>query len=305
MPDGTMTPDQFAAKIKEKYPAYAAIPNHELTDKILKKYPQYGEHVAAAPSEAVQAAGAPKLDSAPLPDELKASERAMQIGPGGSQFVDVPLGEKERFEKANRAGVTTGGKIGAGMVGAAGAVGAPVSAGLGLAGSYAGGKVARSEAKLHGWDEKGQEHAETAGKVLGGAAGGMLGHFVPADTLADWAEILTSPRKAAISILRQAVKGIGTEASEGGGTASAARSSVPAPPAAPKSLIVSPDSPPPPVPVTYQSIPRKQLYEMAKKGDLMAGRELIRSSKGFDLPPNFKYLIEETAKRIPWRAPEQ
>jgi hypothetical protein len=304
MPDGTMTPDQFAAKIKEKYPAYAAIPNHELTDKILKKYPQYGERVAAAPSEAAQAASAPKLDSAPLPDELKASERAMQIGPGGPQFVDVPLGEKERFEKANRAGVTTGGKIGAGMVGAAGAVGAPVETALGATGSYVGGKVAKSVAKSKGVGEKGQGYAETAGELAGGAGGAMLGHYVPARDLVDWARALTSPTKLvgklADAFLERLDKRVAGEAASS--AAGTARSSVPPPP---KSLIVSPDSPPPPVPVTYQSIPRKQLYEMAKKGDLMAGRELIRSSKGFELPPNFKYLIEETAKRIPWRAPEQ
>lgn len=66
------------------------------------------------------------------------------------------------------------------------------------------------------------------------------------------------------------------------------------------SKIVSPDSEPPDQKVTYQSIPRPQLYEMAKKGDLEAGRELIRNPAGFALPPNFKYLIEEAGTK-PWR----
>ena len=72
-------------------------------------------------------------------------------------------------------------------------------------------------------------------------------------------------------------------------------------PQAPESRIVQPGSKPPSVPVTYQSYPREQLYEMAKKGDINAGLELIRNPKGFKLPPNFKFLIEEAAQKIPWR----
>ena len=69
-----------------------------------------------------------------------------------------------------------------------------------------------------------------------------------------------------------------------------------------KGKIVLPGSEPPPTPVTYQSYPRQMLYEMAKNGDVQAGKELIRNPKGFNLPPNFKYMIEETSKKIPWRS---
>jgi hypothetical protein len=74
------------------------------------------------------------------------------------------------------------------------------------------------------------------------------------------------------------------------------------PPQTPQpSKLVLPGSTPPPVKVTYQSVPRKKLYEMAQTGDIQAGLELIRNPKGFELPPNFKYLIEESAKKMPWR----
>jgi hypothetical protein len=65
--------------------------------------------------------------------------------------------------------------------------------------------------------------------------------------------------------------------------------------------IVQPGSTPPPIKVTYQSVPREQLYEMAKKGNVDAGLELIRNPGRFKLPPNFKFMIEETAKLQPWR----
>ena len=72
-------------------------------------------------------------------------------------------------------------------------------------------------------------------------------------------------------------------------------------PAAPEpSRIVQPGSVPPPQPVTYESVPRAKLFKMAQEGNIEAGRELIRNPGKFDLPPNFKYMIEEEAKKIPW-----
>ena len=74
-------------------------------------------------------------------------------------------------------------------------------------------------------------------------------------------------------------------------------------PAAPEpSRVVRPGSTPPVNPVTYQSIKTPDLFPMAQQGDIAAGRELIR--RGIELPPNFKFLIEQEAKKIPWRAPE-
>lgn len=43
--DPTLTVDQFAAKIKAKYPQYAQVDNATLTDKILAKYPEYSSQV--------------------------------------------------------------------------------------------------------------------------------------------------------------------------------------------------------------------------------------------------------------------
>ena len=36
---------EFAARIKEKYPSYADMDDQELVDKIVAKYPQYGEQI--------------------------------------------------------------------------------------------------------------------------------------------------------------------------------------------------------------------------------------------------------------------
>lgn len=49
--DPTLTVDQFAAKIKAKYPQYAQVDNATLTDKILAKYPQYSSQVNVPPAK--------------------------------------------------------------------------------------------------------------------------------------------------------------------------------------------------------------------------------------------------------------
>src|SRR6266550_60989 len=41
-----LTSAEFAAKIKAKYPQYAAIPDDELTEKIVSKHPEYADKVA-------------------------------------------------------------------------------------------------------------------------------------------------------------------------------------------------------------------------------------------------------------------
>lgn len=45
---GKLTIDEFAVKVKEKYPEYADVDNRELTDRIVKKYPEYLEQVDTA-----------------------------------------------------------------------------------------------------------------------------------------------------------------------------------------------------------------------------------------------------------------
>src|SRR5271154_5512938 len=52
MADGTQfTPQEFASKIKAKYPAYASIPDDQLVEKITAKYPQYKEQIKQASPE--------------------------------------------------------------------------------------------------------------------------------------------------------------------------------------------------------------------------------------------------------------
>jgi hypothetical protein len=247
------------------------------------------------PSEAAQAAGAPKPHIPHVdmhPEESNVSK--VVTGPPLTGMESGLSSPAQTPENAHR--MQQGAEIGSLATAPAATLGA-------MGGSYVGGKVGKTGAKVAGLGEKGQEYAEAGGKLLGGAGGAAVGHFVPAADLIEWGRALTSPTRLAgkladVFIERMAKRSAAGAASE----ASASRSSVPEPP---KSVIVSPDSPPPPVPVTYQSIPRAKLYQMAKKGDLLAGRELMRSPGEFPLPPNFKYLIEGASKRIPWRAPEQ
>lgn len=49
-PAAKLSSDQFAQQIKTKYPAYASIDNATLTQKILAKYPQYGDRVDLTPA---------------------------------------------------------------------------------------------------------------------------------------------------------------------------------------------------------------------------------------------------------------
>lgn len=59
MPDQPMTADQFAEKIKAKYPQYAGVPNAELTQRILAKYPQYRSQVNLTPTAPASPSSAP------------------------------------------------------------------------------------------------------------------------------------------------------------------------------------------------------------------------------------------------------
>jgi len=83
------------------------------------------------------------------------TERAMQFGPGGPMFVDVPKGEKAQFEAAGRKGLTEGGKVGTEMLGAA-----------------AGGEAAAGMRGLIG------VIARMAGSGAGGAIGNVVGQGV-------------------------------------------------------------------------------------------------------------------------------
>jgi hypothetical protein len=50
-----MTPQEFANKIRQKYPgAYDSVPDEELTNKVIAKYPQYKSQVNVAPAPVVE-----------------------------------------------------------------------------------------------------------------------------------------------------------------------------------------------------------------------------------------------------------
>jgi hypothetical protein len=66
-----------------------------------------------------------------------------------------------------------------------------------------------------------------------------------------------------------------------------------------QSKLVTPESAPPDVKVTYQSIPQNELLRKVKTGDKFAITEWQR--RGLTLPPNVRYMIE-TGGTKPWRA---
>jgi hypothetical protein len=61
MPE-TFTVEQFAARIRSKYPgAYDALPDAELTERVLTKYPQYASSVRRVPAGPPAAVVAPSF----------------------------------------------------------------------------------------------------------------------------------------------------------------------------------------------------------------------------------------------------
>lgn len=66
-----------------------------------------------------------------------------------------------------------------------------------------------------------------------------------------------------------------------------------------KSVIQDPNSPPPNVRVTYQSVPQDDLFRMVMGGDRQAILEWQR--RGLQLPSNVGYMVESGAGNLPWR----
>src|SRR5580698_6452477 len=60
-PPAKLTVDQFAEKIKAKYPDYANIDNKTLTQKILAKYPDYASRVSLDVPKKESGAGSPPI----------------------------------------------------------------------------------------------------------------------------------------------------------------------------------------------------------------------------------------------------
>jgi hypothetical protein len=120
------TPQEFAAKIKAKYPVYADIPDDQLVDKITAKYPQYKTSIKLTPEsqrpDAVkQARGTPQFP--PAKDVLS---RMMFTTPKIQKYAGMGE-EKEIAVGAPPAAKTLlemgGGGLGAGAVKAGGVLG--------------------------------------------------------------------------------------------------------------------------------------------------------------------------------------
>lgn len=65
--------DQFAAKIKTKYPDYASMENGDLVNKIVAKYPEYKSQIdfstSSAPNAGLAGVAQPKVNMQPIGDE--------------------------------------------------------------------------------------------------------------------------------------------------------------------------------------------------------------------------------------------
>lgn len=126
-----LTPQQFAAKIRTKYPgAYDSISDDDLTSKIIAKYPEYGEHVSAptggvlSPEEQERSRTLSNMTAAmsgqPMahPEDQALAERGKQAGFGaaaataGSMFAPgAAAGVTGLTGVAARTGLATAGAI--------------------------------------------------------------------------------------------------------------------------------------------------------------------------------------------------
>lgn len=97
MPNGMLSAEEFAGKIKAAYPDYASVPDQELTAKILQKYPDYQSQVLPPGAAQARAAVAKPL-AANLPqtvtpqpgEDFNATmDRAVQAGKKSLQNSDV------------------------------------------------------------------------------------------------------------------------------------------------------------------------------------------------------------------------
>jgi hypothetical protein len=141
----TMTTEQFASKIKAKYPQYQSIPDSELTQKVIAKHPVYQQQVFQTTQGGV------------TPTPSKAGKAFDTVAQG---FVNNEAG----------IGATTGAVAG-------GAIAGPVGAAAGGAFGGAVGEAARE----HATGEKPDSTKVTKSALLGGLAGPAeeLGAAIP------------------------------------------------------------------------------------------------------------------------------
>ena len=165
----------LAQLIRQKYPnSYQDLSDTELEEKILAKFPQYGnlprtQSIPGAPN------GLPGVPKAPNPilGENVVSQHRMVPGPGGGIPQDYDLPESQVAAGQN----LTNAALGTAATGT-GLVTAPVATVGSLVGGYLGGKGAKAGTKAAGGGETLQDIAETGGNLLGGYLGGMGGSAI-------------------------------------------------------------------------------------------------------------------------------
>lgn len=162
----------LAQMIRAKYPgAYDDLSDTELEQKILAKYPQYGDlpRTQSIPGAPNGLPPVPKPGN-PILGENIVSQHRMVPGPGGGipQDYDLPESQVKAGQDLTNAALGTA-ATGLGLATA------PVATIGSLTGGYLGGKGAKAGTKAAGGGETLQDIAETGGNLLGGYLGGMSG----------------------------------------------------------------------------------------------------------------------------------
>jgi len=88
-----MTPEQFAEKVKSKYPQYANVDNGVLVQKMLEKYPQYQSHVSGFSTQTPEEVEKPGFFSQEITGGADTAEAGGIVGFGKRLFQST-LGSK-------------------------------------------------------------------------------------------------------------------------------------------------------------------------------------------------------------------
>src|ERR1039458_4840344 len=98
-----ITPEDFAKKIKAKYPQYASIPDGDLVKKIVAKYPQYSTQIKWPEAEQPKAGAMQRLwqgFTGQMGDILKGQFQSAKTGGSLNQPDSVPTVERPELTQA-------------------------------------------------------------------------------------------------------------------------------------------------------------------------------------------------------------